>query len=443
MLAERPLRALLRLAAPTTGVMSIAALSNVLNTYFVSRLGSEAIAAVSLVFPVALILTTLIGGGIGAGVSSAVARALGAGKSEDANAVAEHAFALTVFLGVVLSIALAVGAAGIFRLMGAKGEVLDDASAFSHVLFGGLLITFFVGTCDSVLRGEGNVRVPAMWSTLSLVSQIVLTPLFMFTFGLGIRGAPAATLTGQLIGLGPRLRHIFSGKAVLRPRLLPRALRVAPLAGILRVGIPATLGTLVNYLGMMVLTTVMARFGTAELAAFGLCSRLDFLLLTVCYGTGVAVLTLVGFAAGAGRSDLVAGYTRRAVLLMAGTISVPAVVLWLEPQVWFGLFTQDGAIAAVGSAYFRIIAPTYPFLAMSMMLAFAFQGIGRATLPLATMSLRVTLVVVGALVLPWWLGLGVNAVFALMAAVQCLSAGLLSLVFRASMRSKEPVLAPI
>src|SRR5262249_41281773 len=152
----------------------------------------------------------------------------------------------------------------------------------------------------------------------------VLTPLFMFTFGLGIRGAPAATLTGQLIGLGPRLRHIFSGQAVLRPRLLPRALRLAPLAGILRVGIPATLGTLVNYLGMMVLTTVMARFGTAELAAFGLGSRLDFLLLTVCYGTGVALLTLVGFAAGAGRPDLIAGYTRRAVVLMAGTLSVAA-----------------------------------------------------------------------------------------------------------------------
>src|SRR5204863_8343500 len=91
LLAEPPLRALVRLAAPTTAVMSIAALSNVLNTYFVSRLGSEAIAAVSLVFPVALILTTLIGGGIGAGVSSAVARALGAGSAEDANAVAEHA----------------------------------------------------------------------------------------------------------------------------------------------------------------------------------------------------------------------------------------------------------------------------------------------------------------------------------------------------------------
>ncbi|HXQ21724.1 MAG TPA: MATE family efflux transporter, partial [Candidatus Acidoferrales bacterium] len=185
LLAEAPLRALLRLAGPTTGVMSIAALSNVLHTYFVSRLGAEAIAAVSLVFPVSLILTTLMGGGIGAGVSSAVARALGAGKHGEATAVAEHAFALTASIGGVLSVVLVAAAPGIFGLMGASGGVLSAAVAFSRVLFSGLLLTFFVNTCDSVLRGEGNVRVPAVCSSLSLVSQIVLTPLFMFRLGLG------------------------------------------------------------------------------------------------------------------------------------------------------------------------------------------------------------------------------------------------------------------
>jgi len=434
LLAEPPFRALIRLAGPTTGVMSIAAFSNVLHTYFVSHLGAEAIAAVSLVFPVSLILTTLMGGGIGAGVSSAVARSIGAGKPAEATAVAEHAFALTAALGGILSVVLVIEALPIFRLMGANGGVLDSAVAFSRVLFGGLVISFFVATCDSVLRGEGNVRVPAIWSTLSLVSQIVLTPLFMFPMGMGIRGAPAAMLTGQMIGLGPRLRHIFGGKAVLRPRLLPRAVHLAPLVGILRVGIPASLGTLLNYLGMMVLTTVMARFGTADLAAFGLGSRLDFLLLTICYGTGIAVLTLVGFAVGAGRPDLAAGYTRRAVVLMAGTVSVPAVLLWVAPSIWFGLFTDDRAIREVGTLYFRIIGLSYPFLATSMMLAFAFQGLGRATTPLAVMAIRITVLVVGALLLSSKFGYGVSAVFALIAATQCLSAVLLSVAFVTGVR---------
>lgn len=433
MLAEPPLRALVRLAAPTTGVMSIAALSNVLHTYFVSRLGAEAIAAVALVFPVSLILTTLVGGGIGAGVSSAVARALGAGQRQEATEVAEHAFALTAGLGALLSVLLVVGAPQLFRLLGAKGDVLTAAVAFARIAFSGLVVTFFVATCDSVLRGEGNVRVPALWSSLSLVSQIVLTPVFMFVLGLGIRGAPAAMIVGQLIGAGPRARHIFAGRALVRPRLLPRVLRLAPLAGILRVGVPASLGTMLSYLGMMVLTAIMARFGTAELAAYGLGSRLDFLFLTVCYGTGVAVLTLVGFAAGAGRQDLVARYARDAVLLMVGLMGAPALLLWLAPQVWFGLFTDDTAIRAVGATYLRVVAVSYPFLAVSMTLAFAFQGLGRATIPLAVLALRIGIVVGGAVLLPP--ALGTAAVFALITGGQVLSAATLSLAFRWSLQT--------
>lgn len=443
LLAEPPLRALVRLAAPTTGVMSIAALSNVLHTYFVSRLGAEAIAAVALVFPVSLILTTLMGGGIGAGISSAVARALGAGKLRDATDVAEHAFCFTGGLGGVCSVAFAAGAPTIFRLMGATDGVLSSAVAFSRILFGGIIVTFFVATCDSVLRGEGNVRVPALWSSLSLVLQILLTPLFMFTLGLGIRGAPVAMLVGQLIGAGPRMRHIFGGKAVLRPRLLPSIIHIAPLVEILRVGIPASLGTLLNYLGMMVLTTIMARFGTAELAAYGLGSRFDFLLLTVCYGTGVAVLTLVGLAAGAARLDLVVRYVLAAIVLMVTMLCAPALLLYLAPQLWFGLFTHDLAITAVGQTYFRIIALSYPFLGVSMMLAFAFQGLGRATLPLAVMAVRMAVVVVAALALSSRPGYGAGAVFAVVAAGQLLSTALLSVAFRWNLRASTlAVLAP-
>ncbi len=443
LLADPPFRALLRLAAPTTGVMGVAALSNVLHTYFVSRLGPEAIAAVALVFPVSLILTTLVGGGIGSGVSSAVARALGSGKLREATDIAEHSFALTGALAGICSVAFTAGAPAIFRLMGASGGVLAAAVAFSRIVFAGLLVTFFVATCDSILRGEGNVRVPALWSSLSLVLQIVLTPLFMFTLGLGIRGAPAAMIVGQAIGAGPRVRHIFGGRAALHPRLSPRVIRLAPLAEILRVGVPASLGTLLNYLGMMVLTGIMTRFGTAELAAYGLGCRFDFLLLTICYGTGVAVLTLVGFAAGAARLDLVERYARAAVTLMLAAVSVPAILLWLAPHLWFGLFTSDPAIGAVGRIYFRAIALSYPFLGVSMMLAFAFQGLGRATLPLAVMALRIAAVVVAAVVVSSRLGYGPGAVFAIITTAQVLSAVLLSAAFRWNLQVSRSTLTAL
>jgi len=442
LLAEDPFRVLVRLAAPTTGVMSVAALSNVLNTYFISILGSEAIAAVALVFPIGLIMSTVMAGGIGSGVASAVARSLGANRPADGVAVVEHAFVLAGILGAAMSVILVLLAPAIFRAMGAHGAVLDGAVAFGRVLFGGLVLSFFVATCDSVMRGEGNVKVPAFWSSVSLLLQIGLTPLYMFALGFGIAGAPAAMLTGQLITSGPRMRYVFGRGARLRPRSMPRRLRAAPLRDILRVGVPASLGTFTNYAGMIVLTIVLARLGTAHLAAFGLGTRLDFILLTLTYGTGVAVLTLVGFATGAGRIHLVTTYTRRAMALVGGAIAVLAALLWLYPEIWLGLFTKDPDIIAVGASYFRIVGPTYPLIGCSMVFAMAFQGLGRATTPLAIVTLRVLIVTAGAVLLTSWLGYADRAVFALIAAGNCLSAALLFYRFAGSVRAVSAARGP-
>src|SRR6185295_2966545 len=204
LLAMAPLAAVLRLAAPTTLVMAVSAVSNVVYTYFVSRLGADAIAAVSLVFPVSLLAITAMAGGIGAGASSAVARALGAGHPRRAAVIAEHGVLLALVLGVLFALGIFVGAASLFTLMGGRGVVLASATLFARVLFGGAAITFVGAMFDSIMRGEGNVRIPALWSSTSLLFQIVLTPLFMFVAGWGLVGAALAALTSQLLATIPR-----------------------------------------------------------------------------------------------------------------------------------------------------------------------------------------------------------------------------------------------
>src|SRR6185295_5404797 len=123
LLAMAPLAAVLRLAAPTTLVMAVSAVSNVVYTYFVSRLGADAIAAVSVVFPISLLAITAMGGGIGAGAASAVARALGAGRRTEAARTSWHALALAVAIGVLFGLTTLVAAPTILRLMGARDRV--------------------------------------------------------------------------------------------------------------------------------------------------------------------------------------------------------------------------------------------------------------------------------------------------------------------------------
>jgi MATE family, multidrug efflux pump len=430
LLGQHPLRAIVSLAAPTTAVMLMAAISNVLHTYFVSRLGDDAIAAVSLVFPIALIMMTVVSGGLGTGVASGIARALGAGRPADACGVAEHAIAITFLLSVAGTAATELGGETLFRAMGGRGIVLEQATRFARVLFGGLLITFTIGTLDSILRGTGNVRIPALCSTLSLGLQIALTPLLMFTFGLGLIGAPLATLSGQAIGLVPRLAYVFGGRAHFRPGPIPSRLRRAHVLEILRVGVPASLSAGLNYIALVILTGTVARFGNPYLAAYGLGTRLDFVLFSLGFGVAAAGLTLVGLATGAGRHDLVARYVGQCTLVAVGVVAVPAALVTIWPSVWIGLFTAATDIHAVGGRYFAFIGPSYPFVIASMVVATAFQGLGRATVPLTVMVVRVVLVVAAALAL----SSSADAIFAVIAAGNVCACLALVWLFRAALR---------
>ena len=406
-----PFAAIVRLAAPTTIVMVVAAVSNVVYTYFVSRLGVEAIGAVSLVFPVSILAITTMVGGIGAGASSAMARALGAERQSAAAALAGQALVLSGVIGLAFGLGMQVAAPPLFRLMGASGAVHASASRFARVLFGGAVITFVGGMLDSVMRGEGNVRVPAIWSTTSLVLQMACTPLFMFTFHWGLVGAALAMLTCQLIATVPRALWVLGGRALVRPAFrLPR-FTLAPVREILRVGVPAALSMSITNVGLMALTAVVTHLGDADLAAFGLGTRLNFLLMSFAYGFGAAVLTLVGMATGAHRQDRARAFVTRASAIAAVLLAVPGLLFCWRPALWFGLFTDDPGIHAVGAQYFRMIGPSYPFLGVSMVIGFAFQGLGRATIPLAWMFLRVVGVLAAAITCTRGLGLGERAVF--------------------------------
>jgi len=438
-----PLAAVVRLAAPTTLVMAVSAVSNVVYTYFVSRLGVEAIGAVSLVFPVSLLAITAMGGGIGSGASSAVARALGAGRRSEAAALAGQALALAVAIGIGFGAAVQVAAPALFRLMGASGAVHASATRFARVLFGGAAITFLGGMFDSVMRGEGNVRVPALWSTTSLVLQMGCTPLFMFGLGWGLTGAALAMLACQLIATVPRALWVLGGRGLVRPAFrLPR-FTLAPAREILRVGVPAAVSTSVSNLGLMTLTAVLTRLGAADLAAYGLGTRLDFLLMSFGYGFGAAVLTLVGMAAGARRLDRVQAFVGRAAAITTVLLAVPGLLLCWRPALWLGLFTDDPGIHAVGAQYFRIIGPSYPFFGITMVIAFAFQGLGRATIPLAWMIVRTIGVLAVAVLCTRVLGLGERAVFTTIAVGNVASAAaMVTLFVLTERRLREAAPAP-
>ena len=185
----------------------------------------------------------------------------------------------------------------------------------------------------------------------------------------------------------------------------------------LRVGVPAALSAALNYIALVVLTGVVARFGGAHLAAYGLGTRLDFLLFSVAFGVGAAALTLVGMATGAGRRDLVARYVHQA---RCWSPSPPSPCRRCSSPGARASGSSSSAprpeILRIGSSYFRWVGPSYVCVAASMVFASAFQALGRATVPLTVMVARVVLVVAAALIAVRGLGWGAESVFAVIAA---------------------------
>ena len=297
---------------------------------------------------------------------------------------------------------------------GGRGAVLADAVVYSRVLFSGIAITVAISTFDSILRGEGNVRVPSVWGTVSLSLQMVFVPLFMFPLGLGIAGAAAGMLAGQLVGSLPRAHYLFGGRGQIRPRLYPNRVAASPLREILRVGIPASLASLANYLGLLLLTAIVARYGTNAIAAFGLGTRLDFVVITLAFGIASALLTLVGLASGARDFRRIGTLFGAAATLVAALLLCVAAIVGWRPTFWLRLFTTDAEILRVGARYLRIVGPSYPFLGVSMACSFTFQGLGRAVFPLLLVAARTLLVVAAATTLAA-IGAPVAAVFTLIA----------------------------
>ena len=183
---------LLRMAWPNILVMTAQASTGLIETWWVSRLGTDALAGMALVFPGFMMMQMLSAGAVGGGISSAVARALGAGRRDDADALVLHALLICLGLGAATSALFLLFGRPLYAAMGGQGASLDAALAYSNVVFAGNLLVWLSNGLASVIRGTGNMAVPALAVCLGVVLLVPLSPLLIFGWGpipaLGIAG---------------------------------------------------------------------------------------------------------------------------------------------------------------------------------------------------------------------------------------------------------------
>jgi MATE family, multidrug efflux pump len=409
---------LLALAAPNAAVTLLQSLVSVLDAYFVAQLGAEAIAGVSLVFPVVMLMQTMSSGGMGGGVSSAVARALGGGRRADADALTTHALLIALGFGVAFSAAVLLGGPALYRAMGGRGATLAAALAYSNVLFAGALAAWTFNTLANVVRGTGHMAMAATLVLGTSVLQLVLSPTLINGWGpfprLGVRGAAVALVAAFTVGSAVVAGYLASGRAPVRLRVRVRP-RAAHFREILRVGLPGALNTVLTNSTVLILTGIVGQYGTLALAGYGIGVRLEYLQIPLVFGMGAALVAMVGTNIGAGngrRAERIAWTGAAVAAAAAGAFG-----LWgaLVPHGWMGLFTREPEVLAAGTAYLRIVGPVYAFFGVGLALYFASQGAGRLFWPVTASVVRLVVAVGGAWLGGRVLGGGLPVVFGAMA----------------------------
>jgi putative MATE family efflux protein len=414
-LLEGPvLPTLLRLAAPTVALMLLQGVIAAGEAAFVGRLGSAALAGVSLSFPLVMLMTTLSAGAYGGGVASSVARALGAGRIADARRLAGTALGMSALLGLVWMVAARLFGRTFYAALGANGPALEAAVLYSDVLFLGAVPFWLFGTAASILRGGGNAAYPAAVGAIGGVVTLAVSPLVIFGAGpipgLGIAGAAWAVVAYNVAMAVVLLWAVGAPHAPARPGRTALVPRWREAFEILRVAVPSAANTLLTNLTFLILTALVAPFGELTIAGYGAAGRLEYLLLPIVFGVGSALVPLVAASDGAGDFDRVRRLTRAGAALGAGACGLIGFAAALFPTSWMGLFTPDATVAGFGAAYLVRVGPAYTFLGLGLALYFAAQGRGRTVQPLLANLTR--LLVAGAL---GALGWEIESLFTLMA----------------------------
>ncbi|APG23728.1 MATE family efflux transporter [Syntrophotalea acetylenica] len=408
---------MLRLALPTIVVLVIQTLVGVAETYFVSFLGTDALAGVTLVFPVLMLMQMMSNGGIGGGVSSAVARALGAKRRAYADALIWHAILLACAFGFIFMAAVILGGPILYRAMGGMGPSLTAALTYSGAVFAGSIPIWITALLSSALRGAGDVKAPALVIFSGAVILIPLSPALIFGWGpfpqLGVVGGGIAVVIYYVFAVLMLMLYLRSPCSLLKLRIVP--LRLCLFKDILGVGLLSVIGTVQVNLTVAFVTAAVGRFGADAIAGYGIASRLDYMLIPLIFGLGTAIVTMVGINIGAKQMARARRIAWIGAALAFGVTELIGLAAAIFPHAWVGLFSDEPQVLALGALYLRNVAPAYGAIGLGLALYFASQGAKRVLLPVLAGTVRMIIAAFIGWSVVIWFGAGLSTLFQIVA----------------------------
>lgn len=391
LLTGDPKRAILKLSIPMIAAMLLMSTYNLVDAIWVAGLGSDALAAVGFMTPVFMILMGL-SVGLGAGVTSAIARRIGAGNREGADNTAVHAILLSLALSAALTLPLILLAGPVAVLLGA-GDTTGLATVYGQTLFTGTVFVLFTNIAYAILRAEGDMKRTMYAMGASSIINIVLDPILIYGAGMGIAGAALATVISIALVSVVILFWFFVRKDTyvsLSRRVFSPDL--STIIDILKVGLPASLEFfLMSALAIIINSLLVGISGTDAVAIYTTGWRVVMFAIIPFVGISTAVVSVGGAAYGARKYEhLKTAHTFSVGLGVVIAIAMSAITWLIAPQIaLIFTYSPESAHLAPGIVVFlQIMCFFYPFVPPGIMSGSIFQGTGKGTTSLAISVLR-------------------------------------------------------
>lgn len=406
MLLEKPIAPMiLRLALPNATVMMVQILIGLLEVYFVSRTGVDALAGVAPVFPLVSLVLAVAQGAIGGGFVTTVARALGTGRISAASDHAWYAVALGVPLGVATTAIMVVLGPSLYAAMGLSGHALAIALSYSSTIFAGATLIWLFNLLMAVVRGTGNLQVPVIVVCGGALILVPLSPALIFGAfgyqGLGPTGGAVAMLVYYAFGTLAYAAYLWGRFGILKPSFRVPRLSLGPALAILHVGGMSAVVSATTNLTLAIVTAYVAMGGVEALAGYGAGSRLEFLLVPLAYGIGGPVGIVISANLGAGQMERAVKASWVGVLMACTLTELVGLAAAAFPEQWIGIFSQDPSVLQVGAEYLHRVGPFFGFFGLGYVLYCVGQATRRMEASVLAALLRAAIAVLGGLVVVW------------------------------------------
>ena len=391
--------------------------AQLVETVLAARQGTAALAGWAVLLPFALLLAQMSTGAMGGGVVSAVARALGAQRRDEASALVLHAMLIATTFGLVFAVGVSLAAAPLLQAV-AGPEAAQAAAPYAWWLFGaGAVPAWWANTLASVLRGGGQHALAARILALQWLALPLLAWLFAEPLGLGLTGVGAAFALSNAVAAAAMLRVVRLGQAGFVPswRAPPQWLLFVR---ILQVGAVASGLALMSNLSTVIVTTQLRHLGPTAVAAYGIAARLEFLIIPLAWGVGSALTALVGRTVGAGDWPLARRTAWLGGKMAFGATALIGLAVGAMPLAFAQLFTPDPVVSQLAAQALRYTGPSFGFFGLGMAMYFASMGAQRMATPVVAGCARLLIATGGGWLLAhglWglggWAGMGTEGHF--------------------------------